>query len=119
MQVKELIELLQKCPSYYQVVLNVPIEDDLPLLVDLYAEDFAIDEARATLEIDGSIGEEAEESIQDMIDKGLCLKEGETLILTREGLPTDKINSISKPTTKTRMKALGMTVLTNEILKNI
>jgi hypothetical protein len=118
MLVNQLIELLQKCPSYYQVVLNVPIEDDLPLLVDLYPEDFAIDEDRGTIEIDGAISDEADNHIQELIDSGLKLQDGEVLILTREGMPTEAITP-AKQNTKSRMKALGMTVLTNEILKGI
>ncbi len=114
MLVKELIVLLQNTPSHYSVVLNVPISDETPLLVDLYAEDFAMDNDRSTLEIDGTISEEADEQIQELLENDLHLKKGEVLVLTRgQDIP------IQKKSTKSRMKELGITVLTNEILKGL
>lgn len=116
MLVKELIELLQKCPLFYTVVLTVPINDEVPLLVDLYPEDFEVDASRGTLEIDGAIPGGANDQIQDILESGIVLGEDEVLVLSRAH---EGDMSKHKMTTKERMKHLGMTVLTNELLINI
>lgn len=109
MLVKELIALLQKTPETYSVVLNIPVDENHPLLIDLYAEDFEIDDEFEMVELDGTITEEAEGQICEMLDNKK-LKSGDVLFLTRdEPMPMKKTNA-------DRIKALGLILHTNNTL---
>lgn len=109
MLVKDLITLLQKVPATYSVTLSVPIDEDHPLYVDLYPEDFEIDCDLEMIQLDGTISEEADDQICEMLDSKK-LKPNDILILSRhDEVPVKK--SVSD-----RIKSLGLTVYTNEML---
>lgn len=108
MLVKDLIALLQKVPSSYLVMLSMPIDDEHPMYVDLYPEDFEIDDDLEMLQLDGTISEEVDDEVCELLDEKK-LKPNDILIVSRyECTPVKK--SVSE-----RIKNLGLTVYTNEL----
>lgn len=108
MLVKDLIALLQKVPASYSMMLSVPIDDEHPLYIDLYPEDFEVDDDLEMLQLDGTISEEVDDQICEMLD-AKKLKPNDILIVSRQDTPKTK-KSVSE-----RIKSLGLTVYINEL----
>lgn len=108
MLVKDLIALLQKVPESYSVMISLPIDDEHPMYVDLYPEDFEVDDSLEMLQLDGTIGDEVDEQVCDLLDTKQ-LKPNDILIVSRYDNPA------IKKTISERIKNLGLTVYTNEL----
>jgi len=108
MLVKELIVLLKNVPETYLVMLSLPIDDEHPMFVDLYPEDFEVDDDLEMLQLDGTINEDVDDEVCDLLD-AKKLKPNDILIVSRHDSQPRK-KSVSE-----RIKTLGLTVYTNEL----
>jgi hypothetical protein len=108
MLVKDLIALLQKVPATYMVMLSMPIDDEHPMYVDLYPEDFEVDDDLEMLQLDGTISEEVDDEVCELLD-AKKLKPNDILIVSRQD------SAPRKKTVSERIKTLGLTVYINEL----
>lgn len=102
MLVKELIALLGQKDPNFEIVLGFAATDSIPLMLELYPEDFISDSRTGIVEIVSDISQEVEDEIERIINTPGCVKPGEVLMISR----ADKHKTLAE-----RMEALGMSVV--------